>query len=182
MLRTMQQARYAPQNAGHFGLAAEHYLHFTSPIRRYPDLVAHRVLQNLLIKDEKSSAQVLPEKEKLEEAGLHLSKRERIAVDVERNSRSRLSALFLLDRIGEEFDGIISGVASFGFFVELLDTFISGAVAVRDLRDDYFIHDDRAHKLVGELSGKTYQMGDLIRVRLKHVDMITKRISFTLAT
>ncbi len=178
MLRTMQQARYAPQNAGHFGLAAEHYLHFTSPIRRYPDLVAHRALQNLLTESGKPGLQVLPEKAKLDEAGIHLSRRERIAVDVERNCRARLSALFLLEHTGEEFDGIISGVASFGFFVELLNTFISGAVAVRDLRDDYFMYDSSAHKLVGERTGKTYQMGDVIRVRLVHVDMISKKISF----
>ena len=178
MLRTMQQARYSPENAGHFGLAAEFYLHFTSPIRRYPDLVAHRVLQNLLVDDKKPGTQILPEKTKLEEAGLHLSKRERIAVDVERNTRARLGALFLLDHVGEEFNGIISGVASFGFFVELLDTFISGAVAISDIGDDYFIYDSSAHKLVGELTRKTYQMGDLVRVRLDHVDMITKKISF----
>jgi ribonuclease R len=178
MLRTMQQARYAPQNAGHFGLAAEHYLHFTSPIRRYPDLVAHRALQNLLVQNEKAGVQILPEKEKLEDAGIHLSRRERIAVDVERNCRTRLGALFLLDHTGEEFDGIISGVASFGFFVELLNTFISGAVAIRDLRDDYFIYDSSSHKLVGELTGKTYQMGDVIRVRLVYVDMVSKKISF----
>ncbi len=182
MLRTMQQARYSPENAGHFGLAAEYYLHFTSPIRRYPDLVAHRVLQNMLAENTQTRVQILPEKAKLEEAGLHLSKRERVAVDVERNTQARLSALYLLDHIGEKFDGIISGVTSFGFFVELLETFISGAVAIRDLSDDYYIYDNRAHKLIGELSGTTYQMGDVVRVRLDHVDMISKKISFTLAT
>ena len=181
MLRTMQQARYSPENAGHFGLAAEYYLHFTSPIRRYPDLVAHRVLQNFLIRDkDREEKPVLPEKKQLEEAGLHLSKRERVSVDVERNIQSRLSALYLLDHIGNEFDGIISGVTSFGLFVELLETFISGAVAVSDLTDDYYIYDSRAHKLIGEMSRRVLQMGNLVRVRLDHVDMITKKITFTL--
>jgi len=182
MLRTMQQARYSPENAGHFGLAAEYYLHFTSPIRRYPDLVAHRVLQNLLIQDKNSvKKQILPEQAQLEEAGLHLSKRERVAVDVERNTQTRLSALYLLDHIGENFDGIISGVTSFGMFVELLETFISGVVAVSDLSDDYYIFDGQAHKLTGELTGRTFQMGNLVRVRLDHVDMISKKITFALA-
>ncbi len=182
MLRTMQQARYSPENAGHFGLAAEYYLHFTSPIRRYPDLVAHRVLQNLLTRNKNEGDQrILPEKAQLEEAGLHLSKRERVSVDVERNTQVRLSSLYLLDHIGEEFDGIISGVASFGLFVELLETFISGVVAVSDLRDDYYIYDGRAHKLTGELSGRTFQMGNQVRVRLDHVDMISKKITFALA-
>jgi ribonuclease R len=181
MLRTMQQARYSPENAGHFGLAAEHYLHFTSPIRRYPDLVAHRVLQNLLRqKKEDAPGKLLPEKAPLEEAGLHLSKRERISVDVERNTNARLSALYLLDHIGDEFEGIISGVASFGLFVELVDTFISGIIHISDLRDDYYIHDSRAHKLVGENTGRIFQMGNQVRVRLDHVDMMAKKITFAL--
>ena len=86
------------------------------------------------------------------------------------------------DHIGDEFEGIISGVTSFGFFVELLGNFISGAVAINDLADDYYIFDSKSHKLVGELSGRTFQMGDLVRVRLDHVDMISKKISFALAT
>ncbi|MDW7774564.1 MAG: ribonuclease R [Desulfobulbaceae bacterium] len=179
MLRTMQQARYSPENAGHFGLAADYYLHFTSPIRRYPDLVAHRVLQNFLNRDKDfGNRQILPEKTPLEEAGVHLSKRERISVDVERNTQSRLGALYLLDHIGDEFEGIISGVTSFGLFIELLETFISGAIAIGDLRDDYYIYDERAHKLTGETTGRTFQMGNLLRVKLDHVDMITKKITF----
>lgn len=182
MLRTMQQARYSPENAGHFGLAAEYYLHFTSPIRRYPDLVAHRVLQNLLLSGMNSGEQqILPDRTPLEEAGLHLSKRERVSVDVERNTQARLSALYLLEHIGREFDGIISGVTSFGLFVELLETFINGAISVSDLRDDYYIYDGRAHKLIGETTGRIFQMGKLVRVRLDHVDMISKKITFALA-
>jgi len=183
MLRTMQQARYAPENIGHFGLAAEYYLHFTSPIRRYPDLVAHRVLQNFLLAGEKSQQklQILPSKTPPADAGVHLSRRERVSVEVERNTQTRLSALFLHDHIGEDFDAIISGVSAFGLFVELLDTFISGAIPVGEMKGDYYILDTRAHKYVGELSAKTYQMGDLIRVRLEQVNMLSKRITFALS-
>lgn len=182
MLRTMQQARYSPENLGHFGLAAEYYLHFTSPIRRYPDLVAHRVLLNFLTKAGKNTKKtpVLPNKTVLPDAALHLSTRERLAIGVERNARARLGALFLKDRIGEEFEAIISGVTSFGLFVELLETFISGAVPVQEMRDDYYVHDARGHRLVGEHTGTTHQMGDLVRVRLNRVDMLAKRLTFSL--
>ncbi|HER62898.1 MAG TPA: ribonuclease R, partial [Desulfobacteraceae bacterium] len=160
MLRTMQQARYSPDNAGHFGLAAEYYLHFTSPIRRYPDLVVHRVLQNFLAGRDKNQhkLQILPNKAPLPDAALHLSKRERVSVDVERNVQARLGALFLHDHIGEEFDAIISGVSSFGLFVELLESFISGAIPVGEMKDDYYILDTRAHRYIGERSARTYQM------------------------
>ncbi|NIA04978.1 MAG: ribonuclease R [Proteobacteria bacterium] len=182
MLRTMQQARYSPENLGHFGLAAEYYLHFTSPIRRYPDLVAHRVLLNFLTKAGKNTKKtpVLPNKTVLPDAALHLSTRERLAIGVERNARARLGALFLKDRIGEEFEAIISGVTSFGLFIELLETFISGAVPVQEMRDDYYVHDARGHRLVGEHTGTTHQMGDLVRVRLNRVDMLAKRLTFSL--
>lgn len=180
MLRTMQQARYSPDNAGHFGLAAEYYLHFTSPIRRYPDLIVHRVLEQLLTRarDKDKRPPILADNIAMGDAALHLSKRERVSVDVERNTQARLSALFLQERIGEEFDAIISGVSSFGMFVELLDSFISGAVPLSDLQDDYYILDTRAHRLIGERTRRTFQMGDLIRVRLVHVDMLSKKITF----
>jgi ribonuclease R len=180
MLRTMQQARYSPENVGHFGLAAEYYLHFTSPIRRYPDLVAHRVLQNFLGRSGKK-VPLLPDRIPLPDAGIHLSKRERVSVDVERNTQARLSALFLREHIGEEFDAIISGVSTFGMFVELRDSFISGAIPVGEMKDDYYILDTRSHKYVGELSARTFQMGDLVRVRLEQVDMLRKKITFSIA-
>ena len=181
LLRTMQRARYTPENFGHFGLAADYYLHFTSPIRRYPDLVVHRVLQNFLVgKKSNTRKKILAGKTTLDEAGLFLSSRERVAVDIERNVQSRLAALFLRDRVTEHFDAIISGVTSFGLFVELMEYFISGAVPISDMDDDYYNHDSRGHKLVGERTAKTYQMGDLIRVQLDHVDMITKRVTFSI--
>ncbi len=181
LLRTMQQARYAPENMGHFGLAAQYYLHFTSPIRRYPDLVAHRVLQAALSgQTAKQTEGPLPPKVDMAEAGIYLSKRERIAIEVERNVQARLAALFLRDRVNEEFDAIVSGVTSFGLFVELLEYFISGAVMVRDMEDDYYLHDSRGHRLIGERSGRIYQLGQMVRVQLDHVDMLAKRITFSL--
>jgi ribonuclease R len=181
LLRTMQQARYAPDNLGHFGLAAEYYLHFTSPIRRYPDLVAHRSLQMLLL-GKKAENHLLPATTELTAGGLHLSRRERIAVDVERNVQARLAVLFLQNEIGREFEAIISGVTSFGLFVELLDYFISGAIPIADLSDDYYIYDGKAHQLTGELSGARYGLGNLVRVRLEHTDILAKRITFSLVT
>ena len=182
LLRTMQQARYSPENIGHFGLAAEYYLHFTSPIRRYPDLIAHRVLHNFLVRQtgEGNQLPVLPKEENLGQAALHLSSRERVAVTGERDVHARLSCLFLLDRIGEEFDGVISGVASFGLFIELFDFFTSGAVPIRSMEDDYYQFDSRAHRLIGERSNAVYQLGHTVRVRLEDVDMGAKRITFSL--
>lgn len=182
LLRTMQQARYSPDNLGHFGLAAEYYLHFTSPIRRYPDLVAHRALQHLLTRKKgERKKPLVPKGTTLADAALYLSKRERIAVNIERNVQSRLNVLFLKDRVGETFDAIISGVTAFGLFVELLEYFISGAVPVREMQNDYYIHDSRANRLIGERTGITYQLGDLLRVRLDHMDMQAKRLTFSIS-
>jgi len=182
LLRTMQRARYSPENMGHFGLAAEHYLHFTSPIRRYPDLIAHRVLHNFLVRQTGKGKQqpVLSQEDDLLQAGQHLSARERVAIDGERDVQARLSCLFLLDRIGEEFDGAVSGVASFGLFVELAGYFISGAVPIRSMKDDYYHFDSTAHRLIGERSKAIYQLGHPVKVRLEHVDLAAKRITFTL--
>jgi len=182
LLRTMQQARYSPENLGHFGLAAEYYLHFTSPIRRYPDLIAHRVLHNFLVRQTGKGKQqaVLSQGDDLLQAGQHLSARERVAIDGERDVQARLSCLFLLDRIGEEFDGVISGVASFGLFVELSGYLISGAVPIRSMKDDYYHFDSTTHRLIGERSKAVYQLGHTVRVRLEHVDLAAKRITFAL--
>jgi ribonuclease R len=177
LLRTMQRARYTPENFGHFGLAAQYYLHFTSPIRRYPDLVAHRVMQNLLAGKQ---AELLPEATNLEAAGTFLSSRERVAVEAERNVQARLAALYLRDKVTEQFDAVISGVTSFGMFVELVDCLISGAIPVKEMEDDYYRYDGKGHRMVGERTGKKYRLGDLIRVRLEHVDMLSRKITFSI--
>ena len=181
LLRTMQQARYSPENTGHFGLAAAFYLHFTSPIRRYPDLVAHRVLQALLTgQTEHTPAPIPGEGKTLADAGLHLSQCERKAIDIERNVHSRCAALFLMDKIGETFGAIISGVTAFGLYLTLDESYISGMVPLTSMTDDYYLHDSRRYRLIGERSNKMYQLGDRVQVRLDHVDLQNKRLSFSL--
>ncbi|MCI5207815.1 MAG: RNB domain-containing ribonuclease [Candidatus Electrothrix sp. ATG2] len=191
LLRTMQRARYTPENYGHFGLAAEYYIHFTSPIRRYPDLVAHRVMQNLLLRQSGQSRQkagtkkgsqgkILPKGITPEAAGTFLSARERVAIEAERDVQSRLAALYLRDKVTEKFDDVISGVTSFGLFVELVDCLISGAIPVKEMEDDYYRYDSKGHKLVGERTGKVRRLGDLVQVQLDQVDMLSRKITFSL--
>lgn len=191
LLRTMQRARYTPTNYGHFGLAAEHYIHFTSPIRRYPDLVAHRVMQNLLLKQNGKARKtagerkgqekkILPDGVSPEAAGTFLSARERVAVEAERDVQARLAALYLRDKVTEQFEAIISGVTSFGLFVELVDCLISGAIPVSEMTDDYYHHDSKGHKLVGKRNGKVLRLGDRVQVQLDQVDMLSRKITFSL--
>ncbi len=179
LLRTMQQARYDARNVGHFGLAATDYTHFTSPIRRYPDLLVHRALYNFISKSEKKKEKI--KAEELKVIGPFLSGRERLAVSAEREMNDRLKVRYMQDKVGESFDAVISGVSSFAFFVELLELFISGAVVIGELRDDYYNYDQKHHRLVGERSSKVYRIGDLVRVTLLEVDLRRSRINFTLA-
>ncbi|MBU0729114.1 MAG: ribonuclease R [Proteobacteria bacterium] len=175
LLRTMKQAKYSPDNVGHFGLAADFYTHFTSPIRRYPDLMVHRKLSELL----GSGADETPVS--ADEAGLFLSKRERVAVDAEREMVDRLKVRFMAGREGEVFDGIISGVTTFGLFIELLDTFIGGAIELTALKDDYYQYEEESHRLLGRRTGKIFRLGDLLRVKLESVDKRKRHINFVIA-
>jgi len=180
LLRTMQQARYSPDNVGHFGLAAEYYTHFTSPIRRYPDLMVHRALSRLLAAPKakvKSAAGQSPA-ESLGEAGGFLSKRERTAVDAEREVVDRIKVRFMTEKVGESFDGVVAGATSFGLFVELLDVFVNGAVAIGEMRDDYYHFDEKHHRLMGKRTGNVFQIGDLVRVRVAGVDAARRHINF----
>lgn len=179
LLRTMQQARYDMRNVGHFGLAATDYTHFTSPIRRYPDLLVHRALYDFISRSSENKKNLSPENLKI--IGPFLSTRERVAVSAEREMNDRLKIRYMQDKVGESFDAVISGVNSFAFFVELLELFISGSVAIAELRDDYYIYDQKQHRLMGERSSKMYRMGDLVRVTLLDVDPRKNRINFTLA-
>ncbi|MCK5192597.1 MAG: RNB domain-containing ribonuclease, partial [Desulfobulbaceae bacterium] len=175
VLRVMQQARYSTNNVGHFGLAADSYTHFTSPIRRYPDLMVHRSLARLLHLEKTSDKS--PDMT-LSEAADFLSDRERIAVKAERNMLDRLKVFFMEDKVGEIFEGIISGVTSFGLFIQLTDSLISGAVALSDMDGDSFIVDEENHRIVGRSSQSTFQLGDLVTVRLLGVDKQRWRINF----
>ncbi len=171
LLRTMQQARYSPVNQGHFGLAATDYTHFTSPIRRYPDLIVHRLLTDH-IKKEKTPYK-LPES-----ADMHLSARERVAINSEREIHERLKIFYMENRIGEEFRAVISGLLETVIFVELVDLFISGSMDISLLRDDYYLYDIKRYRFIGEISGKTYTLGDEITVQLIDVDLRNRRIYF----
>ncbi len=178
LLRTMQQARYAPENVGHFGLAAPFYTHFTSPIRRYPDLMVHRALAAMLTgkanKEEQAPANV-----STGEAGLFLSKRERVAVDAEREMVERLQVRFMADKVGESFAAIVSGVTSFGLFVELVESFVSGAVPITALSNDYYEFHEKQHQLIGRGTGITFQLGDMLTVRLDSVEISRRRVNFS---
>ncbi len=174
LLRSMQQARYSATNVGHFGLAATDYTHFTSPIRRYPDLIVHRQLLQLL----QNSRQ---EKQSFTETAEFLSVRERTAVMAERDMTDRLKIGYMQHRIGDSFDATISGVTENALYVEIQDICISGSISVELLGDDYFIYDKKNYRLFGEISAKTYQIGDMIQVKVVDVDILSKKIFFALA-
>jgi ribonuclease R len=181
LLRTMKQARYSTENVGHFGLAAESYTHFTSPIRRYPDLIVHRILKAAtrgLLKKEaytKHLAATLPE------AATHCSLRERTAMEAERDVITMLKLQFMTDKLGETYDGIITGTANFGLFVQLHDLFVEGLVHISALTDDYYTYIEKLHCLRGEKRKKVYRIGDAVRVRVDRVDTVRKKIDFSLA-
>jgi ribonuclease R len=175
LLRSMKWAKYSGKNLGHFGLASEGYTHFTSPIRRYPDLMVHRFLKKVL-----SGEEIKIPEEVLANRADHLSNRERVAMEAEREILNRYRVRFMRDKIGEEFEGIISGVAAFGFFVELKDIFVEGLVRVTSLHDDYYQYHEKKYCLVGERTHKTYRIGDEVRVRVDRVDVERRHIDFGL--
>lgn len=182
LLRTMKQARYSHENVGHFGLAAETYTHFTSPIRRYPDLIVHRILKADMkgrLSDEAFTEQLSAT---LPDAATHCSQRERKAMEAERDVVAMLKLRFMEDKLGEEYDGIITGVVQFGFFVQLKDLFVEGLVHVSTLTDDYYHFVEKLHCLRGERRKCVYRIGDPIRVRVDRVDTVRKRIDFSLAS
>lgn len=179
LLRSMKQAVYSEENAGHFGLAFDDYTHFTSPIRRYPDLIVHRLLKLLLKK--KYGAETRERMEAyLPSAAGHTSARERKAMEAEREIADLKKCQFMKDKVGEVYGGLVSGVTSFGFFVELKDWFVEGLVHVSMLTDDYYIHDDKRHALVGERTKRTFRLGDEVVVKVASVDLERRRIELVL--
>ena len=172
VLRTMKQATYTPVNEGHFGLAFEDYAHFTSPIRRYPDLLVHRAIKRVLNKSSREPTG------KMIEFGTHLSMTERRADDASRDVEQWLKCEYMRDKVGESFHGVISGVAGFGLFVELSEVYVEGLVSIRDLKDDYFIFDDVHHQLKGQRGGKIYRLGDMIKIKVASVNLDDRKIDF----
>jgi ribonuclease R len=173
MLRSLRQAIYSPDNVGHFGLAYESYTHFTSPIRRYPDLLIHRGIKSAL-------AARHYEPGDWSDIGLHCSATERRADEATREVEAWLKCFYMQDRIGEEFEGSISAVVPFGIFVALDNVFVEGLVHVSELGQDYFHFDEKAHAMVGERTNKRYRLSDRVRVQLVRVDMDQNKIDFRL--
>jgi ribonuclease R len=205
MLRSMQRARYSPQHEGHYGLAMKTYTHFTSPIRRYPDLIVHRVLRKVLEAGAQQAGKsggaslgqkralkrqtdpIFPEDEEvtlraaLELIGRHSSDRERQADDAERELMDWRRAEYMAGHVGDELDGVISSVREFGFFVELLEVFVEGLVHVATIGGDYFEFEERKHRLVGARTGRVFRLGDSVRVVVARVDRLRHRIELSLA-
>jgi ribonuclease R len=202
MLRSMQRARYTPHNAGHFGLAMKTYTHFTSPIRRYPDLIVHRILREVIERGSEESGwsnadlgakhslkrisgPVFDEQREtelragLEMIGDHSSERERAAADAERELMDWRKAAFMVDRVGDEFDGVITGVKDYGFYVELDEFFIEGLVHVSVLADDVYEFQERKHRLVGQRNRREFRLGDRVRVSVNRVDQVRHLIDFS---
>ncbi|TDL32525.1 ribonuclease R [Jeotgalibacillus sp. S-D1] len=177
MLRSMQQAKYDDNSLGHFGLATEFYTHFTSPIRRYPDLIVHRLIRTYLINKKVDQKTQQKWSDRLPEIAAHTSGRERRAVDAERETDELKKAEYMLDKIGEEFDGVISSVTNFGMFVELPNT-IEGLVHVSYMTDDYYRFDDRHMAMIGERTANVFRIGDEITVRVVNVNKDERAIDF----
>jgi ribonuclease R len=177
MLRSMKQAKYDPESLGHFGLSTNFYTHFTSPIRRYPDLIVHRLIRTYLIEGKLDEETQQKWAEKLPDIAEHSSNMERRAVEAERETDDMKKAEFMADKIGQEFDGIISSVTNFGLFVELPNT-IEGLVHVSYLTDDYYRFDERHYAMIGERTGNVFRIGDEITVRVINVNKDERSVDF----
>ena len=186
LLRSMSQAVYSADNIGHFGLALEEYAHFTSPIRRYPDLTLHRSIKYLLAKKKGSKRKTTDtggyhyQLEEMDVFGAHCSSTERRADDATREVADWLKCEYMQDHVGEEFDGVISSVTGFGFFVRLNDLFIDGLVHISGLANDYYLFDMPKQRLIGENNGMIFRLGDAVKVRVEAVSLEQKQIDFSL--
>ncbi len=180
ILRTLKVARYEAENKGHFGIASKYYCHFTSPIRRYPDLFIHRVISKYLKENYNVNENWINEhKTQAEERAKQSSEREKIATKVEREAEDIKKAEYMESKIGEEYEGIISSVTSFGVFVELKNT-VEGLIRFEDLGDEYFIYDEDRKRLIGEKTNKTYKIGDKVKIKVKNASKLLRQIDFEL--
>jgi ribonuclease R len=179
MLRTMQKARYDAVSLGHFGLAAEHYTHFTSPIRRYPDLVVHRMLR-----ESRQGGLTDGRREELEEdlpeTARHTSDMERRADEAERELIQWKKVRFMADKVGDEYEGYVTGVAAYGLFIELIEHYVEGLVHISSMADDYYRFVEQQHVLRGENTRKIYRLGDKVLVQVVRVDMERRQVDLGL--
>ena len=181
ILRSMKRARYAVKNIGHFGLAMPIYTHFTSPIRRYPDLTIHRLLRGSW--GQKKLGLTGPRVPHiLEKVADHSSTQERTAEEAEREIVDLKRVRYMTNKVGEEYSGIVSGVTSFGIFVELDEIFVEGLVHISSITDDFYHFHDQSQKLVGERTGRIFRLGDRVRIRVENVDIEKRQIDFGLIT
>jgi ribonuclease R len=178
MLRSLMQARYQPDNTGHFGLALTHYAHFTSPIRRYPDLLLHRAIKHVLVKGKPKTFGYTVQQ--MEALGVHCSMAERRADDATRDVNTWLKCEFMQHRVGEELDGLVSSVASFGLFVELDGLYIEGMVHISNLKGDYYEFDAKHQRLTGQRSHQVYGLGQKVRVKVVRVSLDERKIDLEL--
>jgi ribonuclease R len=179
LLRSMKKACYSETNRGHFGLASPIYTHFTSPVRRYPDLVVHRLLKRNLASKNKTEEQT-PLEARLPEITRHCSARERVAIEAEREVIKRKTIRFMEGKIGETYTGRISGVTSFGFFVLLDSFFVEGLVHLKTLGNDNYVYDERHHRHTGRRTGQVFQLGDLVRIRVSSASLYDLELRFGL--
>jgi len=176
LLRSLSQAVYSPDNVGHFGLALGHYAHFTSPIRRYPDLLVHRAIRHVL--QGGTARNFHYSVTQMENLGSHCSMTERRADEAARDATDWLKAEYMQDKVGEEFEGFITSVLPFGLFVQLKELYVEGLIHVTSLPSDYYSHDAAGHRMIGERSGRIYRLTDPIRVRVSNVNLEEHKIDF----
>ena len=176
MLRSLTHAEYSPSNIGHFGLALESYAHFTSPIRRYPDLLVHRAIRHIVRGGKAGKYDYSPKD--MERLGAITSGHEKRAEEATREVEAWLKCQYMEQHLGDEFEGVITGVTNFGVFVQITELLVDGLVHVTSLDNDYYKYDAGSQRLIGERSGKTFRLGAAMRVKVQRVDMETRRIDF----